>query len=206
MTLPLGGAVSLAYTRVRRVPAGLWEIRARATALPDGTTRDEDDTSEPLVFSTHESVRGILDFSIAEFATPLAPPLWFVSVDESRATPRATNLVAFADDSLPPGTIISRYQFASLGVHNSLQAGAVRWYPDGGLVHQIFVAEQWRRHHVGTHLLYAAEAFHQSNGWAGKLNGDGRRTQLGEQLIAGLASYPERFLPLVQTMPPMDHR
>jgi len=204
MPEPHSVALSLAYARLHKVSPGVWEITARVTELADGAIADADDEAAPLAFSTHASDRGILRIALADWATPLAPPLWFVLVDEKRSTPRAVNLVAFAGDNFAPGTVITHYQFATLGIRNETQAGAVRWYPDGGLVHQIFVAPQWRRHQVATHLLYAAEALHQSHAWPGKLNGDGRRTDLGEQLISGLASYPSRFLPLAETMPPMD--
>ena len=204
MPEPVDVSHSLAYARLHKVSPDVWEITARITELADGTIAEHDDEDAPLAFSTHASDRGILRIALADWATPLAPPLWFVLVDEKRSTPHAVNLVAFADNSIPAGTVISHYQFATLGIRNETQAGAVRWYPDGGLVHQIFVAQQWRRHQVATHLLYAAEALHQSHAWPGRLNGDGRRTDLGEQLIAGLAAYPSRFLPLAETMPPMD--
>jgi hypothetical protein len=78
----------------------------------------------------------------------------------------------------------------------------VRWYRNG-LVHQIFVAKDYRRMHLATILLYMAGAWHQANGWEGRIHGDGRRTELGEQLLATL-NHPQRYAPLDQVMPPMD--
>lgn len=145
----------------------------------------------------------LLRVELPPTAAPGAPALWFVHVDEPRSTPPGTNLVAFATEHFPPGAIVSKYTFATLGVENDLQAGAVRWYPSTAIVHQIFVSADWRRRSVATVLLHAADAFHQSNGWPGFLHSDGRRTALGQQFVTGVR-YPQRFAPLQETMPPMD--
>jgi hypothetical protein len=52
-------------------------------------------------------------------------------------------------------------------------------------------------------LLYTASAFHQAQGWPGKLHGDGRRTALGQALLGGIR-HAHRASPLTETMPPMD--
>lgn len=52
-------------------------------------------------------------------------------------------------------------------------------------------------------MLYVADAFHQANGWSGKIHGDGRRTALGQMLTAGLR-HPNRAKQLTEEMPPMD--
>jgi hypothetical protein len=70
-------------------------------------------------------------------------------------------------------------------------------------VHQVYVGEAWRRRQVGTLLIYAASAFHQANGWPDRLHSDGRRTDLGQQFVAGLR-HPDRIQPLSDRMPPMD--
>jgi GNAT superfamily N-acetyltransferase len=113
------------------------------------------------------------------------------------------NLVAFASDARPAGTVVNNYQFATMGVRSEEQAASVRWYPRDGLVHQIYVAPQWRRLLVGTKLLYAAGALHQSLGWTGKLHSDGRRTPAGDALTANLP-HPIRIAALTETMPSMD--
>lgn len=123
-------------------------------------------------------------------------------VDEARGQRPASNLVAFATDHSEPGTIVSRYTFATLGVDNNAQVGAVRWYRTG-LIHQIFAAPAWRRSGVATALLLTASAFHQANAWPGKLHADGRRTELGQRFAAA-ARYAHRVGELTETMPDMD--
>jgi hypothetical protein len=197
-------APSTGYTRERRLGNGLWEVTARLDeAHPDGAQVITPNRDAVVLWSSEESSTGLIRIELADFATPQAPAVWFVSVPEPRATPSATNLVAFASDHKPPGTVVTKYQFATLGVSNDEQVAAVRWYPSTGLVHQVYVSAGWRRQQLGTHVLYAADAFHQANGWPGHLHGDGRRTQLGERLVAGLR-HPARFKPLEKTMPPMD--
>jgi hypothetical protein len=56
---------------------------------------------------------------------------------------------------------------------------------------------------VASALIYAASAYHQLHGWAGRLHSDGRRTSMGQQLVAGLR-HPDRIAPLSTLMPPMD--
>lgn len=193
------------YIRHGRLASGLWDVRAYGDeAVDDGTIReggDEPDT-EPA-WSTNEVPRGLLRVEIGKYLLPDPPPLWFVWVDEPRANPAGTNLVAFPGDRFEPGTIIDKYVYATSGVPNGEQAGAVRWYPGGGLVHQVYVAPAWRRRNVASTLLYTADAFHQANGWEGKLHGDGRRTALGQMLLAGLL-HPNRAKQLTEEMPPMD--
>jgi GNAT superfamily N-acetyltransferase len=99
--------------------------------------------------------------------------------------------------------VISNMTFASVGAAADPQAGAVRWYPSSGVVHQVYVSEEWRRHRLGTALLYTADAFHHANGWPGALRSDGRRTDIGERFVAGLR-HPHRIRPRDTVMPPMD--
>jgi hypothetical protein len=194
------------YARTGALGSGLHRVSAYLGAEhPDGTWVDLDPAdlpSAPTLWATDDATSGLLRVSIAERAAPGAPPLWYVWVDEPRASPVAANLVAFADDRVAPGTIVDRYAFASMGVPNDSQAGAIRWYRSG-VIHQIFVGEAWRRRQVGTCLLYAASAFHQANGWPGHLRADGRRTELGERMAASL-KHPQRVQPLTDLMPPMD--
>jgi hypothetical protein len=197
-------AQNMMYARRRRLENDLWEVRAfRDDTVADGTVTEADVSASSIVWSTHEAAVGLVRVEIGDDELPGSAPLWFVHVDEPRATPRATNLVAFGGDRFPPGTVVSRYAFATAGVQNGEQAGAVRWYPGTGLVHQIFVPPAWRRRFVASTLLYTADAFHQANGWPGKLHGDGRRTALGQLLLAGLR-HPNRVRELTEEMPPMD--
>lgn len=193
------------YRREALQPSGLWTVTAHQNDdHADGEVVDGQfaPAGSPWIWRTREPEHGILAVDIAPELQEHAPPLWYVNVDEPTAKPPATNLVAFPTDDYAPGTIVSRYTFATAGVDNALQAGALRWYRTG-IVHQVFVAQEWRRKFVASMLLYAGSAFHQANGWPGYLRSDGRRTDLGEQFAAG-ARHPQRFAALDTTMPPMD--
>jgi len=198
-------AKNVLYIRRGRLNSGLWEASAFGLDdVTDGTVQDggHEPDQEPA-WSTSEVESGLLKVTIGGYLLPNPPALWFVSINEPRADPAATNLVAFGGDRFEPGTIVNRYTFATAGVPNGEQAGAVRWYPGGGLVHQLFVAPAWRRQFVASTMLYVADAFHQANGWEGKVHGDGRRTALGQMLSAGLR-HPNRAKQLTEEMPPMD--
>lgn len=173
---------------------------------PDGEVALEADAPEgtPWVWRTRGVECGIVGVEFGSEVREGALQLWFVNVDEPNAKPAATSLVAFATDDFEPGTIVNNYTFAASRVDNSLQVGAIRWYRTG-IIHQVFVAEQWRRRFVASLLIYAASAFHQSNGWPGCLRSDGRRTDLGEKFAAGVR-HPQRVAPLTETMPSMDQR
>jgi GNAT superfamily N-acetyltransferase len=195
---------NIVYTRDGSLGAGVFATTARMTSQhPDGSYVDEPDESWPILWKSSASDLGILQISVSDFVAPEAPPLWFVRIDEPKASTLAVHLVAFASDVRPAGTVINHYQFATAGVHSDEQAGAVRWYPVDGLVHQVYVAPKWRRLQVGTLLLYSAGALHQSMGWPGKLHSDGRRTPAGDALTSSIL-HPIRIAPLTETMPPMD--
>jgi len=199
MSENLSPAAGTWYARRATLESGLHLVSAhRGDEHDDGATIDH-----PALWSTELSATGLIRLAVAPEAVPGAPAVWFVSVEEPRSTPRATNLVAYATDDFPAGTVINRFQFGGLGLANEEQAGAIRWLTDDGLVHQVFVGEKWRRHKLATVLIYAASAFHQANGWPGKLHGDGRRTPLGEQFTGSL-QHPGRIAPLAESMPPMD--
>ncbi|MDH6181534.1 GNAT superfamily N-acetyltransferase [Microbacteriaceae bacterium SG_E_30_P1] len=192
------------YVRKGRLPSDLWRVRAyEDDSIADGTIAEAEGIDGAALWSVVEASPGLARVEIAPDALPEHPPLWFVWVDEPRASPAATNLVAFSHERFVPGTIVSHFTFATAGVSNDDQVGAVRWYPDGGLVHQIFVKPEWRRWFVASALLFAADAFHQAKGWSGALHGDGRRTDLG-QLFAAALRYPQRITALTDQMPSMD--
>jgi GNAT superfamily N-acetyltransferase len=195
---------NIVYTRSKRMSSGAIATTARMTEeAADGAFIEAPDPGWPTLWETFETDRGVLRIEVADIVAPEAPALWFVLIDEPRATPPATNLVAFASDARPAGTVVNNYQFATMGVHSDEQAAAVRWYPHDGLVHQVYVAPPWRRHQVGTLVLYSAGAVHQSMGWAGRLHSDGRRTTAGDALTANIL-HPVRIAPLSETMPDMD--
>jgi hypothetical protein len=171
--------------------------------FPDGTEVDEPQDGWIPAWTVSATDVGLVQVTYDNYAPDGDANVWFVCVDEPKADPPAVNLVAFAGDERPMGTIVSRYAFATMGVSNDRQIGAVRWYPRDGLIHQVFVAEEWRRNRMATYILYTASAFHHANGWPGILHGDGRRTELGDYLAA-TSAYPDRNRALEQRMPPMD--
>lgn len=200
---------SVWYLRLSRTDERRWRVAAyENTDHPDGAIVDlptrtaaEAEPPDGWLWCTQDSDRGILRVRLNPPGAD-RPPLWFVNVDEPAGQHPASNLVAFATDHFEPGTGVTKYTFANLGVNNDEQIGAVRWYRTG-LIHQIFVAPAWRRRSVATALLLTASGFHQANGWPGKLHADGRRTNLGQHFAAG-ARYPQRVAPLTDTMPDMD--
>jgi hypothetical protein len=174
--------------------------------FPDGT---ELDPATPVGadwvkgWTVSGSDSGLVRITYENFGPSELLNLWMVFVDEAKAQPPAASLVLFAGDEHPIGTVVSRYSFATMGVPNENQIGAIRWYKDSGLIHQIFIDPRYRQLQLATYLMYCASAFHHSNGWPGMIHGDGRRTKLGEALATATA-YPERYLPLQEEMPPMD--
>jgi GNAT superfamily N-acetyltransferase len=186
------------YARRATLASGLHLVSAhQGDEAADGTTLHE---GRPALWSTEPSDHGMIRLATT---VPDAPPAWFVSVDEPRAMPPAANLVAYVTDDFPPGTVINRFRFGSLGLSNDDQAGAIRWFRQDGLIHQIFVAPVWRRHSLGTVLVYAASAFHQANGWGGRIHADGRRTEQGERFAVAF-DHPGRVEERTETMPSMD--
>lgn len=170
---------------------------------PDGAVVDDAEAAARRgLFTAGPTGAGMVCVRIAPQAIPGAPEVWFVEVPEPKASPAATNLVGFATDARANGTIVSRYAFATMGVDNADQVGAIRWYPATGLVHQVFVAEAWRRRQLATVLTYTAAALQRSRSLPG-LHADGRRTTDGEQFAASLR-HPSRIRPLDTTMPSMD--
>jgi hypothetical protein len=136
-------------------------------------------------------------------AAPDSPRMWFVALPEPHAARPAMTLVGYEHAVLPAGVVVPDATFFSLPTRNRDQVGAIRWWRDEAVVDQVYVGEQWRRRHVATALIYAASAYHQFNGWPDRLHSDGRRTSLGENLVAGLR-HPSRIATLDRLMPAMD--
>ena len=203
--VPPSGTASW-YVRTEELQHHRWRVRCYVEdRFPDGEViADPDGLGDTFLLwdaDLDEAGRPLL--SVNPAVSPGAPPMWFVHLDERDTDPPATLLVAFASDHLPPGTVVSDPVFFSMPVLNDQQVGAIRWWHGDAVVDQLFVREDLRRLHVGTVLIYAASAFHQFNGWAGRLHSDGRRTHLGEALVTGLR-HPDRIARLQQLMPPMD--
>jgi GNAT superfamily N-acetyltransferase len=126
--------------------------------------------------------------------------VWFVLVEEDD---ERLDLVAFEGPDVEPGTVISAERFEHLTVANEEQLGAIRWSRRTATIDQVYVLAARRRQGIGTLLVYAASAVHQSSGWPGALHADGRRTLLGDRLIGGLP-HPDRVAPLTHRAAPMD--
>jgi GNAT superfamily N-acetyltransferase len=201
---------NIVYLRGERMPAdasgavGSFATSAWMTDLEsDGAYVAAAQSSWPLLWQTFAAERAVMRVEVSDAIAPDAPSIWFAMIDEPKASPRAMNLVAFATDARPAGTVVNHYQFATMRTPSELQVAAVRWYPRDGLVHQVYVSPEWRRQQVGSLILYSAGAVHQSMGWPGKLHSDGRRTTAGDALTSNIP-HPVRIAPLSETMPNMD--
>ena len=194
----------LIVTVDRVLLSGLLAVTIRLDdSSPDGAQVENPPADAPVFARTVSSLHGILHVEVGDSVAPRAPMPWFVLVQEPRAARPAVNLVAFASSHFPPGTVLADAEFARLGIRSEGQVAAVRWYPHGGLVHQVYVAKPWRGRQLATHLLAAAEAVHHSHGWPGWLHADGRLTELGQRMLTR-SRHPQRFAPLREVMPPMD--
>jgi hypothetical protein len=194
------------YERCGVLPGGRHRVRCWFGGdHPDGTVvEDPGDTS-----GLFELWRADLDSEgrprvwINPAAVPEAPDLWFVALPEFGLPRPAMTLVGFEDPVLPAGTVVGDGVFFHLPVRSADQAAAIRWWRDEAVVDQVFVGEAHRRRHAATLMIYAASAYHQMHGWPGRLHSDGRYTQLGQHLVAGLR-HPDRIAELERLMPPMD--
>jgi GNAT superfamily N-acetyltransferase len=194
------------YVRGAALPGGKFQVRCIIDeAQADGVVLDDpvEDHGMFLQWRAGLDGSGRPRMQISPLAVPGAPQMWFVDVTELDAEPPARSLVGFASGHLPSGTVVSNAIFFSMPVTSDQQAGAVRWWFEDGVVDQVYVAPEWRRRGVASLLLYTADAYHQFNGWPQSVHSDGRRTALGEALVAGLR-FPERIAQLTEQMLPMD--
>ena len=131
--------------------------------------------------------------------------IWYVLVEdlEAEASDDAVDLIAFATADVTAGTVITADGFAALPVASEEQVGAIRWSRRTATIDQVYVLPERRRRQLGTLLVYAASAVHQSAGWPGALHADGRRTLLGDRL-AGALPHPQRVADLTHRAAPMD--
>ena len=194
------------YVREEALPGGRWRVRCIVDDRHgDGEVVDDPTGSEDsfVLWRAGLDDEGRPFVRVDPAAVPDAPPLWFVELHERDASPRAVTIVGFATEHLPPGTVVPDTVFFHLPVRSEEQVAALRWWPDEAVVDQVFVGDAWRRRHAATAVIYAASAFHQFNGWPGRLHSDGRRTTMGDQLVAGLR-HPDRIAALSERMDPMD--
>jgi GNAT superfamily N-acetyltransferase len=202
-------ATNLWYVRDRFDEGrGRWVVRAfRGPRYPDAVIVTDDvpelDGAEPAWMVTGDAARRTV-VSISERVLPSPPVVWFVELRDRPGRPDEAQLVAFATDHLPPGTVIDGFAFAALPVENREQVGAVKWRPSSGVVVEVFVQPSNRRQRLATLLLGAADAIHQSHGWPGAIRSDGRRTDLGDELVVGVA-HPKRVAPWTERADPTDH-
>ncbi|MFZ8997146.1 MAG: hypothetical protein ACO3D0_02125 [Ilumatobacteraceae bacterium] len=202
------------YVREAPLSHGRCQVRCHLDDRhPDGTIVADPGPTGDLFTLWHahldDAGRSVVD--LAPGVRPGAPHIWLVALPQREPSPdgdrngdRATlTLVAFASDHRPPGTIVSDAEFFHMPVPNDAQIGAIRWWPEEAVVDQVYVADEWRRLHVATILIYTASAFHQHQGWPGRLHSDGRRTRLGVSLVTGLR-HPDRIAPLHQLLAPME--
>jgi hypothetical protein len=131
-----------------------------------------------------------------------APELWFVLIMEPDADPLAANLVGFATDHFPDGTVVDSAAASVAGATAEDQVAALRWFPGSGQVHQVFVAPDWRRRHVAVKMHMVAEMIRAGRGWPA-IRGGEIRTELGDAYITSLGISP-RITPRVASAPPMD--
>ncbi len=196
------------YRREDRL-AGYWRVRCFFDGrFPDGHVVAPDDDAGELdraleIWHTDVDDRGHLAITVAEWAAPGSPELWYVALHRPTLDRPTASLVAYASEHQPAGTVISDQEFFGLPVRSAEQVAAIRWWSREACVEQVYVAPEFRRHHLATKIIYAASAFHQANGWHGRLHSDGRRTDLGEQLVVGLR-HTERIAPWTDHMAPMD--
>jgi GNAT superfamily N-acetyltransferase len=138
-----------------------------------------------------------------EVALPDAPLLWYVEVPEPDAVPAATTLVAFSDARHGDGRVLSRTEAQAARISAAQQVAALRWWPETGLAHQVYVQPAFRRRGMAAKLANAAYGVQMARGLP-PLHGDGRRTDLGEQWRDGLPDYASwRLAPRSEHLPPM---
>lgn len=203
---PPPAGTSAWYVREAPLRHGRWQVRCHVDDRhPDGEVVDEPGDVDGVFVLWHasESTDGHSTIELAPGVCPGAPDCWFVALPERDAQPEAMTLVAFSTPHQPAGTVVSDAEFFHLPVRSDEQLGAIRWWPDEAVVDQVYVHGDWRRRHVATVLIYTASAYHQHQGWPGRLHSDGRRTKMGDALVTGLR-HPDRIAPLQLVLPPMD--
>jgi hypothetical protein len=194
------------YVREASLPGGRWRAKCLLDpSQPDGAVVGPDADLDPAFVHWRCGLddRGRPRVEVAAASLGRVPELWFVEVPEYGAARPATSIVAFDDGRFAPGTVVADEEFRYLGVDPREQVGALRWYLDGGVVDQLFGAPTARRRGIGSEILFTADGFHQLNGWLGALRSDGRRTAMGESLVATLR-FRQRIAPLEEVVRPMD--
>lgn len=194
------------YERLAALPDGRWHVRCwMHDRHPDGEViaAPGDHAADFLLWDADVDASGRPVISISPAVRPGSPEVWFVELHGEDAHGPAVTLVAFDTPHLPPGTVVTDPVFFHMPVRSEQQVAAIRWWRADAVVDQVYVRADMRRSHLATHVIYAASAFHQFHGWPGRLHSDGRRTMLGEALVAEFR-HPGRIAPLENLLTPMD--
>jgi len=144
----------------------------------------------------------VTSLRVTALVAPKAPPLWFAELSKPDATPPSEHLVAFSGHGIEPGRLVNREQLREISVKSADQVGALQWYPVTGEIVQVYVAPDWRRHHISIGVIMAGGALHLARGNTPRLWGDGQRTALGDRMVKG-AQWTHRVDPLTNLSPPM---
>ena len=157
----------------------------------DGTLVDlvGDPPRPPIVTARVNPSGRVTAVEVAAELAASAPPLWYVEAPETAAKPPAMVLVAYSTGDLADGAVIDNPTFAAMPVRSDAQVAAVRWWPDNGQIHQLYVGPAHRRKGIGRKLFAAAGGYVAARGWP-RLWVSGERTDLGE---AALGHAPEYF-------------
>lgn len=175
----------------------------RSHRLADGTTVDSLDLSGADL--SQDEFRWAADYDagtgrLLTVDVQSGPPLWFVE-DGPAGDPPEMALIAFPTHHFPAGMVISNDEFEGMPVTSEAQIGAIRWWPQNGQIHEIYVHPQRRRTGVGGALIHVAAA-HQMTGGRPPVWSSGERTDLGEAFARSVGGI-HRVARRSRTMPPM---
>ncbi len=185
-------------------PARRWWYAVLGEAFPAGSVVDHPPGGRPggWVLAVRTDASGDQVHAV-EAALPGVPLLWYVELAEPDAAPPARTLVAFSDDRFPEGTVLTPAQAQVAGVASDQQAAALRWWPDTGLTHQVYVTPRHRRRGLGLKIAMAAYGVQAVRGLP-RLHGDGRRTDDGEAWAGALPPWAAwRVAPRSHALPSM---
>lgn len=116
--------------------------------------------------------------------SPDATSLWFVEVPQPAAEPPASYLVAFSGHGVDGGTVVPPGERRPARVGSADQVAAIRWIPQTGQAHEVYVQPDWRRRGVATGLGVVCATVQAARGGP-RIWGDGARTAMGETWRTG---------------------
>lgn len=135
---------------------------------------------------------------------PGAPELGYVLVPELDAKPFALSLVAFPSSVIPAGRVLTPPEAAEQKVASDTQVAAVRWIPEDGVIHQVYVHPSRRRQGISHKLLLGTGLVAAAHGWRA-VHGGEDRTDLGDLMLQGAPDAWQGYLDTrVKSSPPMD--